>query len=322
MASVKQPRVFNVFYGDESYLLDREVRRALKWPNRSAILLDGSEASEVAIVEALGESVVDDDLDGTVIIVDNAEEVKVTGPLVAYANERDPKERSSLLVAVYRGAQLSKGWIDVARQGRATPYPKFKPWEKDKIKERVLGEVEALELKLEEEAFDVLFLLHGEQTRSILNEVRKAAYLVEKGAPISREVVLAVCGRRPVVAPWSVSEAAFAKDPKRALRAIASLVQERGDEALVPITAALMKQLETFLILRQMLDQQVSLEAMGAALGIHTFRVQKDLPAVKKHTLPHLLTQMKNLCDLEVHLKGPATAKRTRVELAVLSLAA
>lgn len=322
MTSVKQPRVFNVFYGDESYLLDREVHRALRWPGRSVISLDGAAVSEVAIVEALGDSVVSEDTDGTVVVVDNADEVKVTGPLVAYANEREPRDRSSLLVAVYRGAQLSKGWAEVAKRGRATSHLKLKPWEREKIKERILGEVAALGLQLEDAAFDVLFVLHSEQTSSILNEVRKAAYLVEKGAPISRDVVLAVCGRRHAVAPWSVSEAAFAKDPKRALRAIALLVQERGDEALVPIAAALMKQLETFLVLRQMLDQQASVETMGAALDLHPYRVQKDLPAVKRHTLPHLLTQMKILCDLEAHLKGPATAKRTRVELAVLSLAA
>jgi DNA polymerase III delta subunit len=186
----------------------------------------------------------------------------------------------------------------------------------------VLGEAAALGLTLEEEAFDVLFLIHGEQTSNILNEVRKAAYVVEGGAAITQDVILTVCGRRHAAAPWSVSEAAFAKEPKRALRAIALLVQERGDEALVPIAAALMRQLETFVVLRQMLDQQASPDTMGAALGLHPYRVQKDLPAVKRHTLPQLLNQMKNLCDLEAHLKGPATAKRTRVELAVLSLAA
>lgn len=322
MTSVKQPRVFNVFYGDEDYLLDRERRRALKWPNRSVITLDGLEVNEVTVVEALGESVTDEDSDGTVVVLDNAEKVKVTTALIAYVTERDSRDRSSLLVAICRGAQLPKGWAEVAKQGRATAHLKLKPWERDKIKERVLGESKALGLRLEEGAFDVLYLLHGEQTGSILNEIRKAAYLVEKGAPITQDAILAVCGRRHAAAPWSVSEAAFSKDPKRALRAIALLVQERGDEVLVPIAAALMRQLETFLILRQMLDQQATPEAMGVALGLHPYRVQKDLPAVKKHTLPQLLIQMKNLCDLEVHLKGPATAKRTRVELAVLSLAA
>lgn len=316
-----KPRVFNVFYGEENYLLDRELRQALAWPGRDVVNLDGPETTEDAIVEALGDLPLDQER-GTIVVVDNAEKVKVKAGLIAYANQRDGKDKSSLLVAICRSPQISKGWAEVAQKGRVTEHVKFKPWEKNKIKERLFKEVELLELTLEDAAFDILFRLHGEQTTCMINEVRKAAYLLEKGATVSRDVVLSICARRYAVAPWDVAEAAFAKDSKRAMRAVSMLFQDRGEEALVPIVASMMKQLEQLLILRSLLDQQQTPEAMGAALGIHPFRVQKDLPTVKKHTVPRLLEQMKKLCDLEAQIKGAATAKRTLVELAVLSLAA
>lgn len=317
----KQPRAFSVFYGDETYLLDREHRRALKWPGRAVIALDGSAVTEVTILEALGDVPLDEG-DGTVVVVDNANEVKVGEAMARYASERDPKDRSSVLVAICRTPQLSKGWAEVARSGRATAYVKLKPWEREKIQARVDGEAAALGLKLEDSAFDVLFELHGEQTALMVNELKKAAYLLEAGGNVTQELILSVCGRRRSAGPWTVSEAAFAKNPKRALRAIALLMQDKGEEALIPVVAGLMKQLETVLLLRRLLDQRASVETMGAALGLHPYRVQKDLPTVKKHTVPELLSQMKKLCELETQVKGPSMAKRTLVELAVLSLAA
>src|SRR5688572_8137296 len=316
----KRSRVFSVFYGDEVYLLERELRRARRWPNRNVVCLDGVDVTEVGIVEAMGDSSLDDG-DGTMVVVDNAEQVKLSGCLAEYAAQRDVGDRSSVLVAICREAQLSKGWSSVAERGKAIPLLKLKPWETAKIKARVLAECESLGVGLDDAAFDVLFLLHAEQTANILNEIRKAVFLVD-GSTVTKEAVLAVCGKRHDVAPWAVSEAAFAKEPKRALRALSLLVQDRGEEVLVPVVAALMRQLETLLVLRHLLDRRASPEAMGTALGIHPYRVQKDSPAVKKHSAVQLLSQMKKLCELEAMVKGAAIGKRTRVELVVLSLAA
>jgi DNA polymerase III delta subunit len=74
--------------------------------------------------------------------------------------------------------------------------------------------------------------------------------------------------------------------------------------------------------MRSLLDRQQSPEAIASALGLHPYRVQRELVAVQKHTTAQLINQMKNLCELEVQVKGAAPSKRTLVELAVLSLAA
>lgn len=322
MVPVKNPRVFNVFYGDESYFLDRELQRAQRWPDRYVISLDGEEATEDTVVEALGD-VSMDERRGTVVLVDNAEKIKVASTLIAYANQRDLKDKSSLLVALCRSSRLPKGWAEVAKKGRAIEHAQLKPWQKDQLEARLSREVDALGLVLSKEAFELLFRVYGaDQIGCMINEVRKASFLLSKGATLSRDLVLSLCSKRYAAAPWDVAEAAFAKDSKRALRTASMLFQDRGDEAVVPIVAALMRQLEQTLVLRSLLDRQQTPEMMGTALGLHPFRIQKDLPTVRKHTVPQLLAQMKKLCELEAQVKGAAPAKRTLVELAVLSLAA
>jgi DNA polymerase-3 subunit delta len=321
LASIKQPRVFSVFYGEESYLLDRELSRALKWPDRVVTSLDGGEATEDAVISALQDLPLEEER-GVVVVLDNADKVKIGAGLLAYADQRDPKDRSALLVAVCRSSHLSKGWSELARRGRAVEHPKFKPWEKNKIKERLFKETAALGFSLEEPAFDVLFTIYGDQMGSMINSIRKVSLLLEKGKAISKDLVLSLCSQRYAVAPWDVSDAAMAKDSKRALRKASMLFQEQGDEALVPIVASMMKKLEQTVLIRALLDRGQSPEAIGTALGIHAYRIQKELPSVKKHTVPQLLEQMKKICELEVQIKGAAPSKRTLVELAVLSLAA
>lgn len=323
MAS-KQSRifhVFNVFYGEETYLLDRELTRALRWRDRFVTCLDGESVTEDGIVSALGDLPISDD-GGIVVVVDNADKVKVNGALEAYFAERAPQDQSALLVAICRSARLAKGWADVGKLGRVVEHLRFKPWEKEKIRERIVKEASLLGLILADVAFDVLFKVHGERTDCMVNEMRKASFLVEKGGQISKDLVLSLCAKRVAVAPWDVSEAAFAKDPKRAMQAVSMLFQDRGDEALVPIVASMMKQLEQTLLMRSLLDRQQRPEAIASALGLHPYRVQRELVSVQKHTAAQLLNHMKNLCDLEVQIKGAAPSKRTLVELAVLSLAA
>lgn len=320
--SRKPPRIINIFYGEERYLLDRELRRALKWPDRLIMYLNGEKASEDAIVSALDDRPLLDDA-GIAVVVDNAEQVKLGAALEGYVDQMgEEHDGSAILVAICRTGRLAKGWTQLGKKGRLVEHPRFKPWEKDKIKERMVKETSLLGLTLADGAFDVLFRVHGEQCDCIVNEIRKAALLLAKGEVVTSDLVLSLCARRVAVAPWDVAEAAFAKDVKRAMQTISMLYQDKGDEVLVPIVASLIKQLEQTVVMRSLLDRQQSAEAIAAALKLHPYRVQKELIVVQKHTTVQLINQMKNLCELEAQVKGAAPSKRTLVELAVLSLAA
>lgn len=308
-----------MFFGEERYLLDRELFRALRRPERYITHLNGESCSEDAIVSALGDRPMFDTT-GVMVVVDNAEQVKLGDGLALYLDEVEP-DGMTVLVAICRTGRLSKDWAALGQKGRVVEHPRFKPWERDKIQARMVKEAARLGLTLTDGAFDVLFKVHGEHTECMVNEIRKASFLVSKGEAISSELILALCAKRAAVAPWDVSEAAFAKDARRALRALSALYQDKGDEVLIPIVASMIKQVEQTVVMRTLVDRKQSPDAIATALQWHPFRVKKELATVQKHTVAQLVAQMKKLCELEVQVKGAAASKRTLVELAVLSVA-
>lgn len=320
MAGGSNSRVFTVFYGEEDYLLDRELTRALKWPDRMVLHLDGAEASEGDVVSALEELT----LDGSkiVVVVDNAERVKLGKEFTAYLAQRDVKDKGSMLIAICRAAKLPKAWEMVADRGRAIEHPKFKPWEEDKFKGRLQKDAALYGLTLGDDVPSLLLKLYRDDSCQMANEVRKLSYLLDGGGVITAELVRATCPQRYCVFPWDVAEEAVQRHPKRALSYISLLFDDKGDEVLVPVVAALMKQVERLLILRSMVDQGKSPETMGDVIGIHPYVVKKTLPVVNGYTVVRLRDHMQQLCELEVQVKGPASSKRTLVELAVLALAA
>ncbi len=313
-------RVFTVFYGEESYLLDRELTRAAKWPGRLIMQLDGALASEDDVISAMQEMT----LDGTRIVVtlDNAEKVKVGKDFAAYAERRDSKDKGSLLVAICRSAALPKAWEKASGKVRVVEHPKFKPWEEDKLKARLQKDASALGLTVEEDALGLMLKIYKDDSCQMANEVKKLAFLVDRGGMITADMVRATCPQRAAVFPWDVAEEAVRRRSRHALSYVALLFLEKGDETAVPIVAAMMKQVERLLLLRSMIEQKKSPETMGGVLGLHPYVVKKTLPVANSFTVARLQDQMQRLCELEVQVKGPAPSKRTLVELAVLSLAA
>lgn len=318
----KSFRVVHVFYGEETYLLDRELARVLRWREHLITLLDGATATEDRVVAALEDRALMDDC-RVVVVVDNAEKIKLASALLTHVDAaKSAPDGASMLVAICRTERLSKGWLALGSTGRMVEHRRFKPWEKEKISERMTKEATLLGLTLSDGAFDVLFKVYGEQTALMVNELRKTALLLSKGDEITAELVLSLCARRSAVAPWDVSEAALAREPKRAMRALSMLYQEKGDEALIPVVAAMARTIEQAVMMRSLLDRQQGPEAIATALGVHPFRVKRELPSVEKHTSAQLIEQMNNICKLEVQAKGSSASKRTLVELAILSLAA
>lgn len=310
-----------VFCGTEDYLLDREKQRAMAWPGRLATVLDGAEASEEGVVSALSQSTFDGS--GTVVVLDNAEKVKLGKALIAFLEERDPQDTSSVLVAILRKDALPKGWSKVVEKGRLISHQKCKPWDTAAIERRVQAEAKLLNIQVAPEAFQVLHKVYADNIRGMVNELTKLTFLVGKGGVVSKDDVLSVCSRQIPVMPWDVSEAAAKKSIKQALTLAGLLFKYEGDNAAIAIVASLMKQVEKMTLARSLLDRGCSAETISQALDMNKFILEKKLlPLVRRHTLPSLITQMKTLCDLEPQVKGSALSKRTLVELAILSIAA
>lgn len=321
---LSKPRPFIVAYGEEDFFLDQAIGAARAWSGRSSLYLDGDgldvgEFVEVCESRAFGG-------DDRLIILDNANELKGDKGdkmLKAFVEAKDPEDLSVVVVAVIRSAKLPDVWGGAAVKGSLQHFPKFKPWEIDKVKKAVLEEADRLKLTLHKDAVDSLVFFLGPNLSLIASELRKLFWLVGEGGLVQRHHVVSIVSPSMPAEPFEVADAAASKNAKKALNLVSLLYKDLGDGVSVPITAALLKLVERLIIARQMLDKGDSSDIIAVRFEMHRVRVERYLlPMARKHTVSELRNHMQNLCRLDAQVKGAAASKQTLVELAVLSIAA
>jgi DNA polymerase III delta subunit len=322
MAKLHGP--FIVVSGDESYYLDRLIanrKKAWKDQNRRIILLSGDDVTEAKFISICEtQSIFEDDL--RAIVLDNAQEMKTSKALETYLKGKDPKDLSTLVLIVHRGATLPKAWAEAVQKGTEERFSKFKPWEQDKVFKRTTEEAKGLGLRLGQGVPEMFYYFFGDNLRAVMNELQKLVYLVGPKGLVEKAHVASIVAPDSPVEPWQVAEAAMSKNPMKAMNAIGQLQASMGDSFVVPVTIGLQRQVEKILVVRQMLDKGDATATIAAAMEKSEFFVQKNIiPVAKRHTVKELLGHMNMLCKLESRVKGAARSKRTLVELAVLSIA-
>jgi len=311
-----------LLYGDEDFLIDRVIyERRAAWHKYDLTLMFGDKVTEVDVV-SLCETRSMFDSSTRAIIVDSANEMKLGEDLKTYIEERDPDDVSSLLMLVLRNPTIPAPWAAISKKAHILQCLKPKPWEAEKIRKAVLEEGRLLNLKLEDSAADALISLVGYNLRTIANDLKKLSYLVPAGTAVTRDHVMQVVSRSATIEPYQVAEAVLAKNLKLALARISLIYKNMGDEASVPITAALIKQVERAVLVRYLLDKGASAGDIARRIEMNEFSCKKNvLPVVQRHTTKALLGHLNGLCKLESDVKGAARSKRTLVELAVLDIA-
>lgn len=313
---------FLVIYGDEEFQLDRFVQQQKDlWRDRDVEVRDGDLITEEGLVTLLESRSVFDDTPRAVIL-DNAQELKLDKTFAEYVEGKNPKDISTILLAVVRAKELPAAWKPVAKKGWSDKRSKFKPWETELVVGRISEEAKELGLKLEKGVPELIHYCLGDNLRSTVNELRKLTYLVEPGSVVTKAQVSTVIAKDMPAEPYQVAEQAIAKRPKQAMNLASLVFSAMGETASVPIASALMREVEKMLVVRQMLDKGDPHNVIATAIGKHPYVFTKNiLPLASRHTVPVLVGHMKNLCRLDGQVKGPARSKRTLVELAVLSIA-
>lgn len=290
-------------------------------PDRSTILLDGEGLDDHELV-GICETPSFDGGD-RVVVVDNANKVKGTKALTTYIEGKNPQDDSVVLAAIIRTSKISKVWALAASKGLVAEYAKLKPWQEKEQIASIVAEAKRLKLELASE-IPGLFIRHvGYDLRQIVNELSKLVYIVGEGGTVEVKHLALVLTRMYPASPWDVADAAAAGNPRKAMTLLSYLYKHMGEGASVPITIGLQSLVLKLIITRQLMDLGEPTSVMAIRLDMHEFPLKKNiLPLARRHTVDKLLKQMVELCRLETQVKGSARSKRTRVELAVLSLAA
>lgn len=308
-------------FGLEDFLIDREIEKARASKKRTVTLLDGYEIDELDLLSLCENG----SMDGArLIVLDNAQKVKIDKAFKAYVEGHTPGDTSTVLVVAIRAEKLPQAWSQISQMKGVHTWEarKFKAWEKDKIHEWVRTEAARLDASIEGAVIDLLLLAVGVDLYRLSNELRKLALLAGTRGAITKEHLKLVVSASPTATQFQVAEFAIAKDERQAMNSLSRLFVNMGDEALVPVVNALMKQIERALIVRKLLDRGVSEDDVAASVGMKPWPFKNNLlPHVQKHSARDLVRHMGRLCKLDGDVKGAARSKRTLVELAVLAIA-
>ena len=318
---------FIVSFGEEEFLLDRDLQSYRSQPDRTVTILDGDGLEDHDLVTICETNIIDlDDPAATkprIVVVDDAQEVKAEKALRAYVEKKDSKDLSVVLALIVRDPKLPSIWTKLGSKGAVREHKKFKTFEtNNEVVKWMLEEARSIGLSLDSRTATGIFQVVGYDLYRISNELQKLLLLAGSGVPVTIEHIKLVLTQGNSVEPYHVADAVAAKDPKKAMNALSSLYRTTGEDPAVPVAYSLMRQVEKLLVARTMLDRGAGPEEVAGQLNMHPWRCKSFfLPLVGKHTRDGLIRAMHRLCKLDVEIKSGSLSKRTRLELAVLSIA-
>lgn len=312
---------FVVLFGTEDFFLDRDLER-VRVGKREVIEFDAGEGlSDVALVESCEAY----SANPRTIIVENAQKIKFpkgSKALETFIEERDPRDTNLILVAVIRGEKLPSIWDDAAAKGKRVERKKFRAWDNDSYLDFIRNEATRLKVVLGKDVATTLFDYVGTDLYRLENELRKLAVYVGQAHTINREHITLVTSPTPKADVFKVVEAALSKEAKSAMNLFSIYYLNEGDNGLIPLVGALMKQIEKTVIIRSMQDKGVSEEDISTLVGMKPWLYKNSAaPIARKHDVRSLVGYMGRLCKLDADVKSSSQSRRTLVEMTMLTIA-
>jgi DNA polymerase III delta subunit len=308
---------FVVAFGDEDFYLDRDLDRARRG-KRSVLRLSAEKLTDAELVnlcEAYSEA-------PRTIIIDDAQKLKGEEELSKFIENRDVSNRSLILVAIVRDKKLPDVWELAASKGKKVERRKLKLWETDKYISFIKTEASRLRVVINRDVALMLLQYASTDLYRLENELRKLSIYVGSAGTIQKEHITLITSPTPKAEPFQVAEQVLAKNLKKALSSFAVLYRNMGDECLIPMVRALMRQVERTLVIRNLQDKGVGEMDIAVSVGMKEWPYKSiAAPIARKHSPKSLLNNMKQLCRLDADVKSSARSKRTMVELAILSIA-
>jgi DNA polymerase III delta subunit len=318
---------FVVSFGEAEFFLDRDFNQFRDQPSRSVVVLDGKAVTDDELASVCSTMMVDlDDTASTkprVVILDNAHKFKPEKAMKAYAESKGPRDLGCVLAAIVRSEKPLSFWLKLGDKATLHEHKKLKTWDNNnEVIKWLQDEAKSMKLGVDSRIAAIMYQIAGDDLYRLSSELRKLLLLLGPGVSVTVDHLKLVMSPGTTAEPWTVSEAAFEKNSKKALNALSSLYKHATEDPSLPVLYAMMRQAERLFVARSLLDRGAAPDDVAARLGMHPYRFKMSLlPLAGKHTLRGLSLAMQNLCKLDVDLKRTSHSRRTLLELAVLDLA-
>lgn len=314
-----------VSFGEEPFLLDRDLNYFYDQSNYVVTRLDGFSVNEAVVVSSCETYQIDYDdptnIQPRVIVLDNGHKIKPDKYLKSYLDSRDVDDVSSVLAVVIRSASVPTFWTKFGSKVTFIEHKKLKTWDdKNEVVAWIVEEAKRIRLDLSLQIAKVMFQVDGDDLYRLSSELGKLKLLVGK-SQVTVEHLKLVMTPTSNVESWDVAESAFLREPKRALSRLSDLYRYSSEDPSLMILGALIKGVERIFVARSLMDKGATPDDAAASIGMHPYRFRKSLlPQVERQSVPRLVRAMQNLCKLDVDLKR-TSHRRTLIELVVLDLA-
>jgi DNA polymerase-3 subunit delta len=175
-------------------------------------------------------------------------------------------------------------------------------------------------LKIDEAATAALVDAIGTDLAALDDALERLSLYAGEGQPITVSAVEACITRVRVESIWALVDAVSAQDRRQALKAAASLLDDR--EPPLRILSLLSRQIRMLGRARQALDDGASAEQAAAAAGAPPFKARDLARAASRMDLTKLSRAFQVLCEADLTQKGGKCPPEAALEATILALTA
>lgn len=175
-------------------------------------------------------------------------------------------------------------------------------------------------LKIDEAAIAALIDAIGTDLAALDDALERLSLYAGEGQPINVSAVEACITRVRVESIWALVDAVSAQDRRLALKAAASLLDDR--EPPLRILSLLSRQIRMLGRARQALDDGASAEQAAAAAGAPPFKARELARAASRMDLTKLSRAFQVLCEADLTQKGGKCPPEAALEATILALTA
>jgi len=183
----------------------------------------------------------------------------------------------------------------------------------------IAGEARRRKLRIDDAAVAALVDAIGTDLSALDDGLERLSLYVGAGQPIDVAAVEACVARVRVESIWALVDAVSARDRRTALKAAASLLDDR--EPPLRILSLLARQLRMLGRVRQALDSGASPDAAASAAGAPPFKARELAGAARRLDMKKLSHAFRVLCEADLIQKGGKCPPDVALEAAILALA-